>query len=617
MKRLQLIAILISVILAAPSSAQVPAEPGEWPQWRGPNADGVSTETGLLREWPADGPAVLWQVDSVGVGYSSLAVSGGRIFTLGDLNGIEHILCLDAKDGSVIWQRQPGALEQQLTEKVDSEFQRMDRNSDGTIDEQEALARFGWNFNTYDLPLVDVNAAELAEKRVDALLKIADANNDGQLDFKEGNDLYRDTLGRMDQEDKDADAEALAITRTDAWFAAIDADGNSTLSRDEVRGTALDRQFGRFDQKDPATDRSDDQLSRDEVKNGLIKFEAGRDGVITRAELIDYYTRNNAAGDGQLTAFELRTAFGGYRNGMGDGPRGTPTVDGERLYVEGGNGDVACMNTATGETIWHINLSAEFGGRVPGWGYSESPLVVDDLLIVTPGGQQGTLLALNKMTGESVWQSGSITESAHYSTPVLATINDVRQIVQFGNRSVFGVSLKDGKQLWSYSAPANGTANCCSPVIDDNYVFASSAYGTGGGLVKVTQNGDRQEAEEVYFENRLQCHHGGIVRIGDYMYTCGNGPLTCVHFRTGEIAWQARSVGKGSLLAADGMLYVLSENHRVALVEATPEEYREHGTFQITAHGRPSWAHPVVAGGVLYLRDQQSLTAYSIRDTDK
>lgn len=617
MKRLQLIAILISVILAAPSSAQVPAEPGEWPQWRGPNADGVSTETGLLREWPADGPAVLWQVDSVGVGYSSLAVSGGRIFTLGDLNGIEHILCLDAKDGSVIWQRQPGALEQQLTEKVDSEFQRMDRNSDGTIDEQEALARFGWNFNTYDLPLVDVNAAELAEKRVDALLKIADANNDGQLDFKEGNDLYRDTLGRMDQEDKDADAEALAITRTDAWFAAIDADGNSTLSRDEVRGTALDRQFGRFDQKDPATDRSDDQLSRDEVKNGLIKFEARRDGVITRAELIDYYTRNNAAGDGQLTAFELRTAFGGYRNGMGDGPRGTPTVDGERLYVEGGNGDVACMNTATGETIWHINLSAEFGGRVPGWGYSESPLVVDDLLIVTPGGQQGTLLALNKMTGESVWQSGSITESAHYSTPVLATINDVRQIVQFGNRSVFGVSLKDGKQLWSYSAPANGTANCCSPVIDDNYVFASSAYGTGGGLVKVTQNGDRQEAEEVYFENRLQCHHGGIVRIGDYMYTCGNGPLTCVHFRTGEIAWQARSVGKGSLLAADGMLYVLSENHRVALVKATPEEYREHGTFQITAHGRPSWAHPVVAGGVLYLRDQQSLTAYSIRDTDK
>lgn len=617
MKRLQLIAILISVILAAPSSAQVPAEPGEWPQWRGPNADGVSTETGLLREWPADGPAVLWQVDSVGVGYSSLAVSGGRIFTLGDLNGIEHILCLDAKDGSVIWQRQPGALEQQLTEKVDSEFQRMDRNSDGTIDEQEALARFGWNFNTYDLPLVDVNAAELAAKRVDALLKIADANNDGQLDFKEGNDLYRDTLGRMDQEDKDADAEALAITRTDAWFAAIDADGNSTLSRDEVRGTALDRQFGRFDQKDPATDKSDDQLSRDEVKNGLIKFEAGRDGVITRAELIDYYTRNNAAGDGQLTAFELRTAFGGYRNGMGDGPRGTPTVDGERLYVEGGNGDVACMNTATGETIWHINLSAEFGGRVPGWGYSESPLVVDDLLIVTPGGQQGTLLALNKMTGESVWQSGSITESAHYSTPVLATINDVRQIVQFGNRSVFGVSLKDGKQLWSYSAPANGTANCCSPVIDDNYVFASSAYGTGGGLVKVTQNGDRQEAEEVYFENRLQCHHGGIVRIGDYMYTCGNGPLTCVHFRTGEIAWQARSVGKGSLLAADGMLYVLSENHRVALVEATPEEYREHGTFQITAHGRPSWAHPVVAGGVLYLRDQQSLTAYSIRDNDK
>ncbi len=617
MKRLHLIAILISLNLQALSFAQVPAEPGEWPQWRGPNADGVSTETGLLRQWPDNGPKVIWQVDSVGVGYSSLAVSGGRIFTLGDLNGIEHILCLDSKDGTVIWQRQPGTLEQQLTEKVDGEFARMDRNSDGTIDEQEALLRFGWNFNSYDLPLIDVDSAELAAKRVNSLLQLTDKNNDGQLDFSEGNELFRETLGRMDQEDKNADADALAATRTEAWFAALDTDGNGILSRAEVRQTALDRQFGRFDQKDPATDKSDEQLSREEVQNGLVKFESGRDGVITRDELLDYYTRNNADGDGLLTAFELRTAFGGYRNGMGDGPRGTPTVDGDRLYIEGGNGDVACMETATGNTIWHINLAEEFDGRVPGWGYSESPLVVDNLLIVTPGGQKGTLLALNKMTGETVWQSGSITESAHYSTPVLATINDVQQIVQFGNRSVFGVSLKDGSQLWSYSAPANGTANCCSPVIDDNYVFASSAYGTGGGLVKVTRNGDKQEAEEVYFENRLQCHHGGIVRIGEYMYTCGNGPLTCVHFRTGEIAWQARSVGKGSLLAADGMLYVLSENHRVALVEATPEEYREHGTFEIKAHGRPSWAHPVVAGGVLYLRDQQSLTAYSIRASEE
>jgi outer membrane protein assembly factor BamB len=168
--------------------------------------------------------------------------------------------------------------------------------------------------------------------------------------------------------------------------------------------------------------------------------------------------------------------------------------------------------------------------------------------------------------------------------------------------------------LWSYKAPANGTANCCAPIVDDNYVFASSSYGTGSGLAKIIEAGSTQQAEEQYFEKKLQCHHGGVVKVGDYLYSNGGDTLMCLEFKTGKIMWQNRSVGKGSLVVADGMLYLLSENQEVALAEATPEKYREHGRFKIEGHGRPSWAHPVVAGGVLYIRDQESLTAYDVKE---
>lgn len=608
--------VVACLVWSAEIPAQVPADRGDWPQWRGPDANGISRETGLLREWPEGGPKVLWQIDSVGAGYSSIAIRKGRIYTQGDLLGVEHVICLDAHDGTTVWARQAGPLADLLATRVEDEARQLDKNRDGSIDEPEALARFGWDFTRYDRRVEGGDAKAAIERRIDSLLEQIDKDADGRVDFSEGASLFRDAFDRMDAEDKAADADMMASSRAKDYLEKLDADGNRQLSREEVRRTALERHFGRIDEKDPATNKGDDVLTPAEIEKALRKHESGRDGVVTRQEMVDAYVREGVAGDGRLTTDELRAAFGGYRNGMGDGPRGTPTIDGDRLFCEGGNGDVACLDAKTGETVWWVNLSKDFGGRVPGWGYSESPLVVDDLVIVTPGGQQGTLLALDKKTGKPIWQSGSGTEGAHYSTPVLAMIDGIKQIVQFGGQSVFGVSLADGQRLWSYSTPANGTANCCSPIVEGDFVFAASAYGTGGGLVKVSRSGDAQEAREVYFEKRLQCHHGGIVKIGDFMYSCGDGPLTCVRFQTGEIVWQSRSVGKGSLVAADGMLFVLSEGHRVALVEATPEEYRERGIFEIRSHGRPSWAHPVVAGGVLYIRDQQSLTAYDVRKAD-
>lgn len=613
LSRRSVFAVLSLIALPSVSSlAQVPSGPGDFPQWRGPNRDGISSDTDLLKEWPEDGPKKLWQVDSVGVGYSSIVVKDGRLFTQGDLDGVEHIIAIDIKDGKTLWAVQPAPVASLLKDKLASEMKKLDTDGDGTVTEVEALARFGWNWNKYNRAAGE-ELESVARRRSTALIAALDGDGDGSLSWAEAGRYLSNDWQRIDKQDRDADADALAASRTEAFLKALDKDENGEISRQETRGSLLDRSFGRFDQRDPNTNRGDNILTKDELLAGLLKFESGRDGVISADELQMHMVATRADGDGELTAEELKAAIGGYRNGMGDGPRGTPTVDGDRVYAEGGNGDLVCLQAATGDTIWHVNLSSEFGGGRPGWGYSESPLIAGDLVIVTPGGNAGTLLALNKENGEVVWQSAEYKERAHYSSPTLAKINGVDQIVQFSNQAVFGVEVKTGKPLWRYTAPANGTANCCAPIVDGNLVFASSAYGTGGGLAKVTLNGSIQVAEEVYFEKKMQCHHGGIVKIGDYMYSCGGGSLICMEFATGEIRWQARGAGKGSVCFADGMLYLLGEGHNVVLAEATPEGYNETGRFRIEGHGRPAWAHPIVTGGVLYIRDQESLTAYDVK----
>ena len=612
-----IVVLSLVAVFTAETSAQVPSGPGDWPQWRGPNRDGISSDTGLLKEWPEEGPKLLWQVDSVGVGYSSLVVKDGRVFTQGDLDGVEHIVALDSNDGKLLWAVQPAPVVSLLNEKLAADMKRLDSNGDGTVSEVEALVRFGWKWNSYNKPASDDapsndELAAIAEQRSTALLKQLDKNNDGELSYDEAGQLLRDDWQRIDRQDKEADADALAATRTADFLKTLDKDEDGQIDRKEARGSSLDRSFGRFDVRDPDTNRGDNILTEAEILAGLAKFETGRDGTISGDELRLYYVQTKADGDDVLTAQELRIAIGGYRNGMGDGPRGTPTVDGNRIYAEGGNGDLVCLEAETGKTLWHVNLGTDFGGGRPGWGYSESPLIAGNLVIVTPGGKAGTLLALNKENGEVVWQSSEYSEGAHYSSPTLAKINGVEQVVQFARQSVFGVTLADGKPLWRYTAPANGTANCCSPIIDGNLVFASSSYGTGGGLAKVTLSGSIQVAEEVYFEKKMACHHGGIVKLGDYMYSCGSGTLICMEFATGDIKWQARAAGKGAICYADGMLYMLGEGHTVALAEATPEGYNETGRFEITKHGRPAWAHPIVTGGKLYLRDQESLSVYDV-----
>ncbi|MCA9069710.1 MAG: PQQ-like beta-propeller repeat protein, partial [Planctomycetaceae bacterium] len=274
------------------------------------------------------------------------------------------------------------------------------------------------------------------------------------------------------------------------------------------------------------------------------------------------FTQGNVGEEGRIHCFDEETGDlvwsvrpprekKAFTHGRGDGPRGTPTVDGPHVYCEGGDGSLTCLKAESGDIVWSAHLVEDFGGKRPGWGYSESPLVDGDKLIVTPGGKDGAIVALNKLTGDVIWKSTDVTDPAHYCSAVAVDIEGMHQIVQFTRKRVVGVDAKDGRLLWDYENSANGTANVATPIVKGNHVFSSSGYGTGGGLVKVTRNEKDFQAEEVYFEKKMANHHGGIVLVGNHMYGFARA-LICMDFLTGEIIWQDRSVGKGSLCYADG-----------------------------------------------------------------
>ena len=297
----------LGIFSSANIRGQVPLSEGEWPQWRGPNRDGISLDRNLLKEWPAEGPKVLWQVDTVGVGYSSIAVKDGRIFTQGDLNGVEHVIALDAKDGRTVWSVQPGSTAEQLDTRIKNDLKQIDKNGDGTISEVEALARFGWDWNKYDAPSAEP-AEVVVRRRTESLFKELDKNADGKLLFDEVGNLLRDMYERIDAADPAADVAALAGQRTAAYLKELDKNGDGQISKQEARGSILDRLFNRIDSRDPATNKGDDQLTAAEIDAALQKIQPGRDGAISKDELQKFYTQEKVTGDGVLTEAELHAA---------------------------------------------------------------------------------------------------------------------------------------------------------------------------------------------------------------------------------------------------------------------------------------------------------------------
>jgi outer membrane protein assembly factor BamB len=300
------------------------------------------------------------------------------------------------------------------------------------------------------------------------------------------------------------------------------------------------------------------------------------------------------------------------RSDRGAGPRGTPTVDGDRLYVLTENGDLACLK-ADGSILWQRNILKEFGGAQLQWLVSESPLVDGSHLVVTPGGPGAGMVKLDKMTGKTVWTSKDLSDTAAYSSITVADVQGVRTYMTFMASAGVGVRASDGKLMFSYPAAANRTANVATPVYSDNKVFFASAYGTGGGLLNLTVQNGEVAATEAYFTREMKNHHGGMVLVDGYLYGYNDLILTCLEFTTGKMMWRDRSVGKGSVTYADGRLYLQSENNLVGLAEANPTTYVEKGRFEIPDKGQLSWAHPVISDGRLYVRNQDTLLVYDIK----
>ena len=399
--------LLAAVVLSLAPQALAQTD-ANWPQWRGPNRDGISKETGLLKQWPTGGPPLVWKATGAGRGYSSFSIANGKLYTMGLRGDREFVIAFDIATGK------------------------------------------------------------------------------------------------------------------EAWATA--------------HGSA-------------------------------------------------------------------------FRNDRGDGPRGTPTIDGDRVYALGGNGDLSALEARTGKIVWSKNVLREFGGSNIQWGISESPLVLGNKLLVNAGGRGASIVAFNKSDGSIIWKSQS--DEPGYSSGMPLDVNGLTQVVFFTASRAVGLDSRDGKLLWEYEKPANNVANVATPIIRANRIFISSDYGTGGGVIEIKPD---NKAQEIYFNKDMRNHHSSSVLVGDYLYGFSSSVLTAMKFDTGEVAWKDRSVGKGSLVYADGNLYCFSENGVVGLVEATPTGYKEKGRFRIQQDSLPTWAHPVVAGGRLYLRDQDTIYAYDVRE---
>src|SRR5579883_2055750 len=389
----------------------------DWPQWRGPGRDGISQETGLKKQWPQQGPALVWKASGIGRGYSTPAISGDRLYVMGsEGTDNEFVEALSLKDGKKIWSTRLGAV--------------------GNPKQQP-------NFPT---------------------------------------------------------------------------------------------------------------------------------------------------------------------------ARSTPTIDGATLYALSSDGDLACLETATGKIKWNKNLKTDFGGKPGTWAYAESPLIDGNTLVCTPGGSAATLLALDKNTGNVFWKCAlPEADEAAYSSPIIVEAAGVKQYVQLLQKGLVGVEAKTGKFLWRYAKPVSVYgANIPTPVAGDGVVYVGSA-GTGGGAVKLQPKEGGVQAESLYFSPKYPTAIGGAVKVGNYLYGTTGQALQCIDFATGSVKCEERSIAPGSLCYADGLLFLHGENGEVALIEASPDGYKEKGRFsppeqpaKLNAMEK-AWAYPVVVNGRLYIRDHDSL----------
>ncbi|MFV0442519.1 MAG: PQQ-binding-like beta-propeller repeat protein [Planctomycetaceae bacterium] len=311
-----------------------------------------------------------------------------------------------------------------------------------------------------------------------------------------------------------------------------------------------------------------------------------------------------------------------------EGSRCTPTIDGDRLYAVSSDGKIVCLQAADGKIVWSQAFDQWGGTMMTGWGFSESPLVDGDWVLCTPGGRDAMIVALNKKDGSLVWKSAipelgeNGKDGAGYASIVISNGAGVKQYVTTVGRGTIGVRAKDGKFLWGYNPVANGVANIPTPIVDGDYVFASTGYGTGAALLKLSADGKGGvDAKEQYFLNgkEFQNHHGQMVHLDDFIYAGhqhNKGFPICLEMKTGKTVWggDIRPVGNGSaaITCIGDQIIFRYQDGTVALIEANPKEYVLHGSFKADVIEKEAWSHPVVVDGKLYLREQDKLMCYDV-----
>lgn len=311
-----------------------------------------------------------------------------------------------------------------------------------------------------------------------------------------------------------------------------------------------------------------------------------------------------------------------YENGWGNGPRGTPTLDGKFVYATGGQGNLVCVRGEDGSVVWSKTMQ-ELGGKTPVWGYSESPLIHEETLLYTPGGSKGAIVALDKTNGELLWQTSDISDDAHYSSIVTKECDGMTLGVQLLVSQLVGFDVSDGKVLWTVPW-AGRVAVIPTPVFWRDCVYVTSGYGAGCMLVRMSEPSAAGEWQaDVVYDNKLMSnHHGGVILLDEHIYGHSNKKgWTCQDIATGEKKWQERQVlDKGAIAYADNRFYCLGEDTGdVVLIEASSNGWEEHGRFTLAPQSEQRspkgriWTHPVIADGRLYLRDQELLHCYDVR----
>ncbi len=297
------------------------------------------------------------------------------------------------------------------------------------------------------------------------------------------------------------------------------------------------------------------------------------------------------------------------------GTRGTPTVDGERVYDESPLGELVCLEAATGKRVWGLNILDAFEGENIFWGLSESVLIDGDRLICCPGGKT-SVVALDKLTGDVIWKAPSVGQPPSYATPTLAEYQGLRMIITMSLKSMIGVSADTGELLWQVKFATLHDENVLQPVYHDGQIFLSGLK-TGSVKWKIEVDGRKASVEEVWRSEQMDNHHDHVILLGGYLYGSSairnSGKWICLDWDTGEMQYAEPGVGKGTLTYADGMLYTLSERLVVGLVKPTPTGHEVVSRFELVPQGKaPSWAHPVVCGGRLYLRHAEILYVYDV-----